>query len=192
MDAASFKRVYDSFQECHALFAASFGRKQWREHSRNYLQCWCRARSGATPRTSPNRWACRPGRCSAFSLRPAGTTTLSSGGCRNTWPPSWDTVTRCGCSTAATSPSKGGNRREWPGSIAAGWARWPTARPGCSWPASAHWAGRWWTNGCICRRAGPRTMAGARRQGCRRRGGTTGQRRSWPWRCWGGPWNEAI
>ena len=38
MDAASFKRVYDSFQEFHAFFAASFGRKQWREHSRNYLQ----------------------------------------------------------------------------------------------------------------------------------------------------------
>ena len=38
MDAASFERVYDSFQEFHALFAASFGRKQWREHSRNYLQ----------------------------------------------------------------------------------------------------------------------------------------------------------
>ncbi len=38
MDAASFKRVYECFQEFHAFFAASFGRKQWREHSRNYLQ----------------------------------------------------------------------------------------------------------------------------------------------------------
>ena len=38
MDAAGFERVYDSFQEFHAYFAASFGRKQWREHSRNYLQ----------------------------------------------------------------------------------------------------------------------------------------------------------
>ena len=38
MDTVSFERVYDSFQEFHALFAASFGRKQWREHSRNYLQ----------------------------------------------------------------------------------------------------------------------------------------------------------
>ena len=35
MDAASFERVYDNF---HAFFAASFGRKQWRERSRNYLQ----------------------------------------------------------------------------------------------------------------------------------------------------------
>ena len=38
MDAASFQRVYDSFQEFHAFFSASFGRKQWREHSGNYLQ----------------------------------------------------------------------------------------------------------------------------------------------------------
>ena len=38
MDVASFERVYDSFQRFHAFFAASFGRKQWRERSRNYLQ----------------------------------------------------------------------------------------------------------------------------------------------------------
>ncbi len=31
MDAASFERVYDSLQEFHAFFAASFGRKQWRD-----------------------------------------------------------------------------------------------------------------------------------------------------------------
>ncbi len=30
--------VYDSLQEFHAFFAASFGRKQWRDHSGNYLQ----------------------------------------------------------------------------------------------------------------------------------------------------------
>ena len=38
MDAASFERVYDSFQKFHAFFAPAFGRRQWREHSRNYLQ----------------------------------------------------------------------------------------------------------------------------------------------------------
>ena len=38
MDAASFERVYDSFQKFHVSFASSFGRKQWREHSRNYLR----------------------------------------------------------------------------------------------------------------------------------------------------------
>ena len=38
MDAASFGRVYNNFQDFHSFFAASFGRKQWREHSRNYLR----------------------------------------------------------------------------------------------------------------------------------------------------------
>ena len=38
MDATSFRRVSDSFQEFDAFYAASFGRKQWREHNRNYLQ----------------------------------------------------------------------------------------------------------------------------------------------------------
>ena len=38
MDGASFERVYGNFQDFHAFFAASFGRKQWREHGRNYLQ----------------------------------------------------------------------------------------------------------------------------------------------------------
>ena len=68
MDAASFRRVYDSFQDFHAFFAASFGRKQWREHSRNYLQALLvqDLGSGATPRTCRNRWASRPGRCSVF------------------------------------------------------------------------------------------------------------------------------
>ena len=38
MDATSFERVYDNFQDFHAFLASSFGRKQWRERSRNYLQ----------------------------------------------------------------------------------------------------------------------------------------------------------
>ena len=38
MDAASFEGVYDSFQEFHVFFAASSGRKQWRDYSGNYLQ----------------------------------------------------------------------------------------------------------------------------------------------------------
>ena len=38
MDVAAFERVYESFREFHAFFAVAFGRKQWREHSKNYLQ----------------------------------------------------------------------------------------------------------------------------------------------------------
>ncbi len=38
MDAAEFQGVYQSFAEFHSFFSSSFGRKQWREHSRHYLQ----------------------------------------------------------------------------------------------------------------------------------------------------------
>ena len=38
MDAANFERIYDGLQQFHAFFAPAFGRKQWRERSRNYLQ----------------------------------------------------------------------------------------------------------------------------------------------------------
>ena len=38
MEAEAFERVYQAFQEFHAYFAGAFGRKQWREHSRHYLQ----------------------------------------------------------------------------------------------------------------------------------------------------------
>ena len=93
---------------------------------------------------------------------------------------------------AATSPSRAGNRREWPGSTAAGWARWPTARV---WMFLAYVSplGRalvdkrlylpksWTSDQDRCAAAGvPET------------GGTTGQRRSWPWSCWSGSWSWAT
>ena len=44
----------------------------------------------------------------------------------------------------------------------------------------------------ICPRVGPPTRTGVLRRVCRRTGGTTGQRRSWPWRCWSGSWSWAT
>ena len=38
MDAAAFEQVYGAFQEFHAYFAALFGRRETRDHSRHYLQ----------------------------------------------------------------------------------------------------------------------------------------------------------
>ena len=38
MDAAAFERVYEAFQDFHAYFAALFGRRETRDHSRHYLQ----------------------------------------------------------------------------------------------------------------------------------------------------------
>ena len=52
--------------------------------------------------------------------------------------------------------------------------------------------GHWWTSGCICPRVGPPTRTGVLRRVCRRTGGTTARRRSWPWSCWSGPWSWAA
>ena len=38
MDAAAFERVYGAFQDFHAYFAPLFGRRETRDHSRDYLQ----------------------------------------------------------------------------------------------------------------------------------------------------------
>src|SRR3989441_13305256 len=38
MTVEDFDRVEDSFRRFHAEFAPDFGRKQWREHSGDYLQ----------------------------------------------------------------------------------------------------------------------------------------------------------
>ena len=38
MDAAAFERVYGTFQDFHAYFAARFARRETRYHSRHYLQ----------------------------------------------------------------------------------------------------------------------------------------------------------
>ena len=38
MDAAAFEQVYGAFQDFHAYFAARFGRRETRDHSRHYLQ----------------------------------------------------------------------------------------------------------------------------------------------------------
>ena len=64
-------------------------------------------------------------------------------------------------------PNRVKSRREWPGSTAGDWARWPTARRGCSWLTSARWGGPWWTSGSICRRAG--ALEAGRNLACRTR-----------------------
>ena len=38
MDVGEFQRVYQTFEQFHSFYAMAFGHKQWREHSRNYLQ----------------------------------------------------------------------------------------------------------------------------------------------------------
>jgi SRSO17 transposase len=38
MELAEFERVYQDLREFHAFFAPTFGRMQWREHRRHYIQ----------------------------------------------------------------------------------------------------------------------------------------------------------
>ena len=38
MDAAAFAKIHESFRQFHGFFVSAFGRQQWREHSRHYLQ----------------------------------------------------------------------------------------------------------------------------------------------------------
>ena len=33
-----FQRLYQTLEQFHSFYAMAFGHKQWREHSRNYLQ----------------------------------------------------------------------------------------------------------------------------------------------------------
>ena len=73
MDAAAFEQVYEAFGEFHSVFAPLFGRRESRDHSRNYLRALLvQSKTGATPRISPNQWESRPGPCSASSPPPIG------------------------------------------------------------------------------------------------------------------------
>ena len=135
--------------------------------------CWCSPGNGATPRICRRRFQRRPGRCSAFSPSPPGTMTRWWGVSKSTWVRVWSIRKPFGCSAAAIFPSRGENRWELPGSTAADWARWPTARQGCSWRMSVPRAGHWWTSGCTSRRAGPRTRNAVPQRECLSRGGAT-------------------
>ena len=54
MDAADLERVDEALQDFHVYFAPAFGRKQWREHSRHYLQGLLAGTvSGAAQRREP-------------------------------------------------------------------------------------------------------------------------------------------
>ena len=188
MDASAFEQVYGAFQDFHAYFGPLFGRREARDHSRHYLQALL-VQSGER-RNAENLSEVVPASARVmqrFLTESPWDDDAVIGRLQEHLSPRLGHPRPCGCWTAATFPSRGGNRREWPGSTAAGWGRWPTARLGCSWPTSVPGAGHWWTSGCTCRRVGPRTRSGVRRRGCRRRGAAAAQRRNWPWRCWSGP-----
>ena len=130
MDPASFERVYDSFREFHA----SFGRKQWRERSRNYLQALLvqdQERRNAENLSESVGVSARG--MQRFLSEARWDDDAVMGRLQEYLGPSLGALRGIvGVRRQRLPPSARGNRREWPGSTPGGWARWPTARPGCS------------------------------------------------------------
>ena len=191
MDATSFERVYDSFQKFHAIFAPSFGRKQWREHSRNYLQALL---VQAQERRNAENLSESVG-VSARAMQRFLTEARWSD----------DTVT----GLQVPGPQAGGprgrvgvRRQDFPkqGRKSAGVARQYCGRLGkvanCQagmFLAYVSPLGRALVDKRLyLPQSGPRTAAGARRRRYLWRGGVTGPRRSWLWRCWSGPCSWAT
>ena len=133
--AASFERVYDSLQEFHAFFAASFGRKQWRDHSGNYLQALLvqdQERRNAENLSESVGISARAMQRFLTEARWSDETVI--GRLQEYLAPRLGHPEAVWVFDGSDFPKQG--RKEWPGSTAAGWARWPTARVGCSWPTS--------------------------------------------------------
>ena len=189
MDAASFERVYDSFQKFHVFFASSFGRKQWREHSRNYLRALLVQAGERRNAENLSESVGIPARAMQRFLTEAR----------------WSDDSVIGRLQEYLAPRLGHPDAVWvfdgsdfpkQGRKSAGVARQYCGRLGkvANCQAGMFLAyvsplgpGIGGQSGCTCRRVGPRTRSGVRRRGCRRRGAATAQRRNWPWRCWSGP-----
>ena len=187
MDAAAFEQVYGAFGDFHAYFASLFGRRETREHSGHYLQALL-VQSGER-RNAENLSETVPG--SARGMQ------------RFLTDSPWDDEAIIGRLQEYL-----GTRLEHPGrGVGAGRQRLSQAgtEVGGSGPAVLREAGE----GANCQagmflayvsplgralvdkrlylpESWTSTKTGVRRRVCRRIGGATGRRRSWPWRWWGG------
>ena len=163
MDAASFERVYDSLQEFHFLrppSAASTGITA----GITFRRCWCQDQHpGATPRTplARNRWA-SPARAMQRFLTEARWSDETVIGRLQEYLPPW-----LGHPEAVWvfdgsdfSPSRAGNRREWPGSMrqAGQGGQLPGWDAGLRQPAGPGVGGQ---AAVSCPRVGPPTRTGA-------------------------------
>ena len=147
MDAAGFERVYGAFQDFHAYFAARFGRRETRDHSRHYLQALL-VQSGER-RNAENLSETVPASARAmqrFLTESPWDDDAVIGRLQEYLEPRLGHPEVVWVVDGSDFPKQGVKQWEWHGSTAAGWARWPTARPKCSWPTSARWVGPWWTN----------------------------------------------
>ena len=147
MDGASFERVYDNFQDFHAFFAASFGRKQWREHSRNYLQGLLVQAGERRNAENPESVGISARAMQRFLTRPGGTMPRSSR-LQEYLAPRLVTPRRCGCWTAHF-PKQGrksvGVARQY-----CGLGKVANCQAGMFLAYVSPWDRHWWTRGCIC------------------------------------------
>ena len=187
MDAAAFEQVYGAFGDFHAYFAPAVwppgdaGAQRslspgpaGNESGERRMLRTCRRRFRVSARGRQRFLTDSPwddeaiiGRLQEYPGNPAGASGRGVGAGRQ-----------------RLSPSQGRSRREWPGSTAEA-GKVANARrnvPGLCQPVGD---GPWWTNGCICRRVGPRQRR-CEAAGVPEDSRATGRRRSGPWRCWGG------
>ncbi len=193
MDAGAFEQVYGSFLDFHAYFAPLFGRRETRDHSGHYLQALL-VQSGER-RNAENLSEAVPG--SAQGMQ------------RFLTDSSWDGEAILRRLQEYLGPRLGHPAGVWvldgsdfpkQGRKSVGVARQYCGRLGkvancqagmfLAYVSPLGWA--LVDKGLYLPRVGPRTMPGAKRRVCRRKDGATARRRSWPWRCWRGPWSWAI
>ena len=179
MDAAAFEQVYEAFQGFHAYFGPLSGRRESREHSRHYLQALL-VQSGER-RNAENLSETVP--VSARAMQ------------RFLTESPWDDEAVMGRLQEYLAPRLEHPEAIWvldgsdfpkQGRRSVGVARQYCGRLGkvanCQAgvflayisPLRQAQAGRWWTSGFTCPRAGLRTKSGVRRQRCRQTGVSTG------------------
>ena len=179
MDAAAFEQVYEAFQGFHAYYGPLFGRRESREHSCHYLQALL-VQSGE--------------RRNAENL--SETVLVSARAMQRFLTESpWDDEAMMGRLQEYLAPRLEHSEAIWvldgsdfpkQGRRSVGVARQYCGRLGkvanCQAgvflayisPLRQAQAGRWWTSGFTCPRAGLRTKSGVRRQRCRQTGVSTG------------------
>ena len=190
MDASAFEQVYGAFGDFHAYFAPLFGRRESRDHSRHYLQALL-VQSGER-RNAEN----------LSETVPASARVMQ----RFLTEARWDDDAVMGRLQEYLAPRLAHPEAVWAldgsdfpkqGRKSAGVARQYCGRLGkvANCQAGMFLAYVSPLGGSLVDKAA--VSAGeldlgqrpVRRRGCRRIGGATGRRRSWPWSCWSGPWS---
>ena len=192
MDEVEFQRVHQAFEQFHSFFAPAFGRKQWREHSRHYLQ-------GLLVQSQERRYAenlSEPVGVSARSLQRFLTDSR------------WDDDAVIGRLQEYLAPKLAHPQAVWvldgsdfpkQGRKSAGVARQYCGRLGkvanCQagmFLAYVSPLGRALADKRLyLPKSWTSTGSGVRRRECRQTAVSTVRRRSWPWKCWSGPGSAA-